>query len=108
MKTYRFIILSPEKKLYDGMVTSLSAPGDNGRLTVLADHAPMVAALARGNMVIRLANENEALEGSLDSGLLKVGNHEVVALVHGFAWVEDKGEAEAEDLKNADGNPLLL
>ena len=51
-KSFKLIIVTPEKKIYDGEVTSVIAPGDLGYLGVLADHAPLITSLKQGNLEI--------------------------------------------------------
>ncbi len=51
-KNFKLIIVTPEKKIYDGEVTSVIAPGDLGYLGVLADHAPLITSLKQGNLEI--------------------------------------------------------
>lgn len=45
---YQLRIVTPEKILYAGEVSSLKAPGSEGAFGVLANHAPMVASLGTG------------------------------------------------------------
>lgn len=43
-------ITSPEKSLTGLMVSSVGMPGRDGRFTVLPGHAPMISALAEGDI----------------------------------------------------------
>ena len=51
-KNYRLVIVTPEKTIYDGDVTSIIAPGELGYLGVLADHAPLITSLKHGNLEV--------------------------------------------------------
>ena len=106
MNAYRVAILTPEKTEYEGRAVTLTVPGDNGLLTILAGHAPMVAVLAKGAVTVR--TEHETLEGSIGSGLLRVGRNEAVMLVHGFEWAKNQGETKAEDSEKADESRMML
>ena len=106
MNAYRLIILSPEKTEYEGTVVSLNIPCENGRLTVLAGHAPMVAAIAQGVMLI--GTEEETLEGKMESGILKVSRNEAVVLAHSFEWTGEQRKTESGDSKKTDENTLLM
>lgn len=68
-------ILTPEAKVYSGEVYGVQMPGQDGLFEVLDNHAPMVSALAKGNIKI-LTTKN-----------LSHGNHETVAIDGGFAEI---------------------
>ena len=46
-------IITPDKKVYSGEVTSVSVPGTNGRFEMLKDHAPIISTLANGTVKIK-------------------------------------------------------
>jgi F-type H+-transporting ATPase subunit epsilon len=62
-KQFRLQVFTQEKKVLDELVTSLVAPGIDGYFGVLADHAPLISALGKGNLTIR------GNEGSRDVGI---------------------------------------
>ena len=45
-------IVSPESKLFQGEVTSVSLPGEAGSFQILNHHAPIVATLKAGDVKI--------------------------------------------------------
>lgn len=49
-KNFYLDILTPEKTVYSGEVFSLIVPAEFGFLGVLADHAPLIAALKPGKI----------------------------------------------------------
>ncbi len=51
-KNFKLVIVTPEKILFDGEVSSIVAPGDLGYLGILADHAPIITSLTKGNLEI--------------------------------------------------------
>ena len=53
MATYRLSLLTPDGKIFDGEIESLSAPGAYGSFGVLACHAPMVCQLSKGVLKIK-------------------------------------------------------
>lgn len=96
MKVYLLKILTPEKRIYENKVVSVTVAGANGRLTVLAGHAPMIGMLTAGPIVIR--TEQETIEGVTGHGLLRVDRKETAVMVRAFRWASDEREmASAED-----------
>lgn len=106
MRVYQLKILTPEKRIYESQVVSVTVAGANGRLTVLAGHAPMVAMLTEGSIIIR--TEQETIEGITGRGLLRVARNEVAVMVHAFQWGGDETETlPAEDASASDMMFLL-
>lgn len=46
-------IITPDKKVYSGEVTSVSVPGKNGRFEMLRNHAPIISTLLNGKVKIK-------------------------------------------------------
>ena len=46
-------IITPDKKVYSGEVTSVSVPGTLGRFEMLKDHAPIISTLQNGKVKIK-------------------------------------------------------
>lgn len=46
-------IITPDKKVYSGEVTSVSVPGTRGRFEMLKDHAPIISTLQSGKVKIK-------------------------------------------------------
>ena len=90
MSVYLLKILTSEKRIYESRVVSVTVTGADGRLTVLAGHAPMAAMLTEGPIIIR--TEQETIEGVTGRGLLWVNRNEAVVMVHAFKWADDETE----------------
>jgi F-type H+-transporting ATPase subunit epsilon len=52
MATFHFDLVSPEKLLFAGDVDQVDVPGAEGDFGVLAEHAPLVAALRPGILTV--------------------------------------------------------
>ena len=46
-------IITPDKKIYSGEVTSVSGPGALGRCEMLKNHAPIISTLLNGKVKIK-------------------------------------------------------
>jgi F-type H+-transporting ATPase subunit epsilon len=88
MQPYPFYMLTPEKILYQEEIVSLVAPGLEGYLGVMANHAPMVAMLKAGEVKITDANGQTAFF-ALSGGVLEVEKEEVILLADAAEKVKD-------------------
>lgn len=92
MKNYSLSIITPQGEIFSGQVSALTAPGEYGRVGVLADHAPMIMALKRG--IMSITTEDEIRNIVLEPGVLEVKpGHDVLVLVEGAksASIKDEG-----------------
>lgn len=75
-------ILTPETKLYSGEVYGIQMPGIDGSFEVLDRHAPLVAALGKGNIKV-LRSKTEFTNYKIESGFVEVLNNKTTVLVEG-------------------------
>ena len=72
-------IITPEKELYNGTVTSVKVPGSAGEFEILNNHASIVSSLINGN--IRVINDNqEELNFNIKSGVIEMQKNKIVIL----------------------------
>jgi F-type H+-transporting ATPase subunit epsilon len=82
-KQFRLQVFTQEKKVVDELVTSVQAPGADGYFGVLADHAPLIAALGKGNLTIASAEGTRTLD--LSGGFMEVSNNMATILADSLA-----------------------
>jgi F-type H+-transporting ATPase subunit epsilon len=75
-------ILTPEKKLYSGEVTSVQLPGITGLFEILDNHAPLVSALTAGKLKLQKAKSQPEIY-SIQGGFVEVLSNKVTVLVEG-------------------------
>ena len=75
-------ILTPDKELFDGHVSSVKVPGLGGQFEVLNNHAPIVAALGEGEIRVLDASGQKTVY-SIKKGFIEVLKNEVSLLVQG-------------------------
>jgi F-type H+-transporting ATPase subunit epsilon len=74
MATFHFDLVSPEKLAFSGEVDQVDVPGVEGDFGVLSGHAPVIAAVRPGILVVTTG-----------------GTHEKIIVLGGLAEVSDKG-----------------
>jgi len=73
-------ILTPEKKLFSGEVSSVKLPGTAGTFEVLDHHAPLISTLDAGTIRIRpTSGEDQNFEVS--AGFVEVLDNVVTVMV---------------------------
>ena len=50
MKELHLVIVSPERIVFDGTISSIQLPGEAGRFQVLHNHAPLISTLVEGDV----------------------------------------------------------
>jgi F-type H+-transporting ATPase subunit epsilon len=66
--------------LYDGNASSLSVPGAEGDMVVLAGHEPIVALLRAGTITLH-TETGESKQYPITSGVLEVSHNKAIVLV---------------------------
>jgi len=76
-------ILTPDKKVYEGEVRSVTVPGTMGSFEVLKDHAPIISTLEDGKVIIRKDNTTEETI-FIKGGVIEVLNNSIMVLAEGI------------------------
>jgi F-type H+-transporting ATPase subunit epsilon len=96
--TYTLEVLTPEKTVLKAEIVSLVAPGTEGFLGVLANHAPLITGLEPGALTLTYPGNRREVY-ALSGGFLEVSNNRAIVLADA---VEKPGEidvARAEEAK---------
>ena len=80
-KSFNLAIVTPEKTVYEGKVSSLVAPSKLGYLGVLADHAPLIAALGPGRIILKEPPATQKVFECTLGGMLKVLKNNAIILL---------------------------
>lgn len=77
------IILTPEKKYFDGEVSMVQVPGseEKGAFELLNNHAPIVSAIQAGDVRVKTASGEQSF--TIKSGFLEAANNTISLLVEG-------------------------
>ena len=71
-------IISPDKTLFEGEAEVITLPGSNGNFQIMNNHAPMIAGLKKGDVIVKANGKEETF--AITGGLLEVLNNKVVVL----------------------------
>ena len=87
MAKYHLQIITPGGKIFDGQVTIFNAPGEEGRFSVWAGHAPMISKIKKGTAKITQDDTEKFL--SLEPGIVEVkGDHNVTVLSNAAQFID--------------------
>jgi F-type H+-transporting ATPase subunit epsilon len=69
-KKLQLKIVTPEKLILDELVDQVSLPTQNGEITILPDHIPLISALASGDIVA--VNDGEYIPMAIVGGFVEL------------------------------------
>ena len=88
MATFTFELVSPERILFSGEVESAIVPSIEGEMTVLAGHAPVVAVLKAGIVLIK-TDAGHGKEFLVQGGLAEINQASTTILAEQAHFIED-------------------
>ncbi|WP_375416440.1 ATP synthase F1 subunit epsilon [uncultured Hymenobacter sp.] len=71
-------IITPDRKVFAGEVSSAKFPGVGGQFEVLDNHAPLISALQAGDVMLTGATGREAFR--ISGGVVEVLRNSVIVL----------------------------
>ncbi len=77
----KLTIITPDKPVFDGDVTSVTVPGTAGSFEVLENHAPIVSTLEDGKVIIRTGKSEETIR--IIGGVVEVIHNKITVLAEG-------------------------
>jgi F-type H+-transporting ATPase subunit epsilon len=75
-------IITPDKKIFEGEVSSATFPGADGSFQVLNDHAPLISLLKDG--VVEYKGKESAQQIKITGGVVEVLKNKVIVLADGI------------------------
>ena len=76
-KSFKVMIVTPDKTAYEGEAVSATIPGLSGYLGVWANHAPMVAAVAPGVVLLKIDDIGSERHFSVGAGFVEISDNVV-------------------------------
>jgi F-type H+-transporting ATPase subunit epsilon len=72
-------IITPDKKVFSGDVTSITVPGTMGTFQVLKNHAPIISTLIKGK--VKYKTEEGEMTIEINSGVIEVLKNKIILLL---------------------------
>ncbi len=79
-KFLKLTIARVDGPVFDGEVISVTLPGTEGEMTIMADHEPLVSALKTGTVTVRPAIGNQSTYG-VENGTIEVRDNHATVLI---------------------------
>ncbi len=79
-KFLKLTIARVDGPVFDGEVVSVTLPGTEGEMTIMADHEPLVSALKAGTVTVRPATGDNT-SYSLQNGTVEVRDNHATILI---------------------------
>jgi F-type H+-transporting ATPase subunit epsilon len=92
---FRLSVVTPEKTVFEQEARSIIAPGSEGYLGILTNHAPLITALIPGKLTVT-DTEDRSSDYALSGGFLEVSRNIVTILADAIEPVEKIDLVRAE------------
>lgn len=94
---FKLEVLTPRREFFSGEVEAVTFLLEDGEMTVLSEHEPMLAALRIGELKIKTADGWKSAFAS--DGFVEVRPDETLIFVQACEWPEDIDSAKAEETR---------
>ena len=93
----KFKIVTPERTVFEDEIDQLTLPTQEGEITVMANHIPLIAVLQAGELVAKKGSEEIAM--AVSGGMVEVRSNEITILADTAERAEEIDIARAEEAK---------
>ena len=90
----KFKIVTPERIVYESEIDQVTLPAQEGEITVLPNHIPLISVLMPGELIAK--NDSEEIAMAVSGGIVEVRSNEITILA------DTAERAEEIDLKRAE------
>jgi F-type H+-transporting ATPase subunit epsilon len=96
--TIKLEIISLARPVFKGRVASITVPGQEGELTILPKHIPLMTSLKAGEIIIRGDNGKEDYV-AISSGVMVIDPKKITILVDSADMLEELDEKKIQEAK---------
>jgi len=93
----RFKIVTPERTVYENEIDQVTLPTQEGEITVLPEHIPLISVLAPGELLVK--RENEEIAMAVSGGMIEVRKNEMTILADTAERAEEIDLQRAEEAR---------
>jgi len=79
-KLLKLTISKVDAPVFDGDVVSVTVPGTEGEMTILADHEALISVLRAGTVTVR-SESGEAETFAIDQGTIEISHNHATVLI---------------------------
>ena len=72
-------IITPEKHIFNGEITSVKFPGTTGEFEILNNHAPIISTLSEGEIRV-ITSDNTTEKFTINGGVIEMQNNNIIVL----------------------------
>lgn len=94
---FEFEIVTAERQVYSDTADMVVAPGSEGQLGILPNHAPLITRLDPGELIVRRGGQEVVL--AISGGFLEVLNNKVIVLADTAERADEIDEARAVEAR---------
>lgn len=95
--TIKFKIVTPERTVFEEEIDQVTLPTEEGEITVLPQHIPLISVLTAGELLVKKGNEEIAM--AVSGGLIEVQKNEVTVLADTAERAEEIDLQRAEEAR---------
>lgn len=74
-------ISNVSEQLFSGEILSVTAPGIEGEMTILAHHESIITLLKKGKITVHKMQSNDTISFNIENGVLETSNSQVTILI---------------------------
>ncbi|MFA5872001.1 MAG: F0F1 ATP synthase subunit epsilon [Parcubacteria group bacterium] len=93
----KFKIVTPERTVFENEIDQATLPTQDGEITILPNHIPLISALKPGDLMIK--KDGEEIDLAVSGGIVEVQNNEITILADTAERAEEIDLARAEEAR---------
>ena len=90
-------VITPEKIAYKGEVDQVTLPTQDGEITVLANHIPLISTMKHGELIVK--NNGDIIPMAVRGGFVEVKGNSITIMTDIAERIEEIDEKKAEEAR---------